>query len=276
MLFRSVLNPGTGLLITSNRVDLGTGSINFHSGGTVWLCATGNVWTGYEQIQYGCTVRLGVDDALPTGMKLTLGNSTPGNGRFDLYGYAQTVGGLLQYGTSDSYPNNLIRNTRAGVQGTLTVSQASGVSDLFSGRIIEGVDLVKDGAANSVLTLAGTNSFTGCARVAGGTLAVASAGTLGSGCTNVTVTAGTLSLQSSVALSDGATLCLEEGGGATVNLAGGVDQSVAYLFIGGKMQRAGTYGSMSSAAANRSDVYFSGTGVLTVRLDNSGTLLKLQ
>jgi autotransporter-associated beta strand protein len=266
------------MLIVSNRIDTGTGGLNFHSGGIVWLCATGHVWGGYEQIQYGCTVRLGVSDALPVGMKLTLGNTgtPPGNGRFDLYGFNQTIAGLLQYGDSTSYPNNLIRNTRTGVPSTLTVIPAAGVSDTFYGRIIEEVSLVKSGATNSTLTLAGANVFTGGVRVTSGTLAVASTGTLGANCTNVTVEAGTLAIQGSASISDTASLVLAEGGAAKVAVTNGVNETVGYLFIGDKMQRAGTYGSMSSTAANKSDTYFAGDGVLTVAFDNAGTLISVR
>jgi autotransporter-associated beta strand protein len=273
-----VLNPNAGMLIVSNRIDLGTGGMNFHSGGIVWLCATGNVWTGYAQIQYGCTVRLGVNDALPTGLKLTLGNTgtPPGYGRFDLYGFSQTVRGLAQYGDAASYPNNLIRNTQSGAPSTFTVSQAAGVSDTFNGLIIENVSLVMAGTPTSILTLAATNSFTGSTTVNGGTLAVGAAGTLGQNCTNVTVAAGTLSLQNSAAIADTATLTLAGGGGAKVNLAAGVNESVRFLFVDSKMQRVGTYGSTGSAAAHRDDTLFSGTGVLTVLNDNSGTVIRMQ
>jgi autotransporter-associated beta strand protein len=273
-----VLNPSTGLLIVSNRIDIGTGGLNFHSGGTVWLCATGNVWTGYEQVQYGCTVRLGVDEALPTGVKLTLGNpgTTPGNGRFDLYGFDQTIGGLAQYGDAASYPNNLIRNTQAGDPATLTVSQAAGVSDTFSGRIIENVSLVMAGTPTSTLTLASTNSFSGATVVSGGTLVVSATGTLGDNCTNVVVEAGTLALQNSAVIANTATLTLVSGGGAKVDLAAGVDESVRYLIVDDKMLRAGTYGSTDSTAANKDNDLFSGTGLLRVLNDNSGTVITLK
>jgi autotransporter-associated beta strand protein len=260
-----VLNP-SGMLIVSNRIELGTGGVNFHSGGTVWLCSTGNTWTGYSQIQYGCIVRLGADHALPTGIKLTLGNpgTPPGNGTLDLYGFDQTVGGLIQNGTDPSFPNNLIRNSQAGDPSTLTVSQAAGVSDFFSGRLRENLSLVKAGAANSVLTLNGTNSFSGSTLVTGGTLTLSPTGTLGVACTNIAVSAGTLSVQNSDALSDDATVSLAAGGAAKLSLAAGVTEVVSFLFIDGDLQRPGTYGSADSGATFKDSTTFSGTGVLRV------------
>ncbi len=272
-----VLNP-SGTMIVSNRIELGSGGLNFHSGGTVWLCSTGNVWTGYSQIQYGCNLRLGADNALPTGIKQTFGNTgtPPGSGRLDLYGYHQTIGGLIQYGNDASYFNNLIRNTQPGAPSVLTVSQAAGVSDTFSGRIIENVSLVKAGAANSSLTLTGTNSLSGSVTVNGGTLTVGGAGTLGDACTNVVVTAGTLALQNSATIANTATLSLTGGGSAKIDLAAGVDESVRYLFIDGNMQRVGTYGSGTSPASHKDSTLFSGTGVLRVLSDNSGTMILVQ
>jgi autotransporter-associated beta strand protein len=273
-----VLNP-SGMLIVSNRIDIGTGGLNFHSGGTVWLCSTGNLWTSYSQLQYGCTVRLGVDDALPTGVKLTLGNTgtPPGNGRLDLYGFDQTVAGLQQYGNDASYPNNLIRNTQAGVPSTVTVSQAAGVSDTFYGRIIENVSLVKAGASNSTLTLGATNALTGWVTVSGGTLALSPAGTLGVACTNITVVAGTLAVENSDALSDAATLSLAGGGAGKVSLSAGVNEAVGLLVLDGELQRPGTYGSTGSTATYKDDTIFSGTGVLSVLHGKSiGTLITVQ
>jgi len=273
-----VLNP-SGMLIISNRIDLGAGGLNFHSGGTVWLCSTGNVWTGYSQIQYGCNLRLGANNALPTGIKQTFGNTgtPPGNGRLDLYGFNQTIGGLIQYGNDASFPNNLIRNMQAGAPSVLTVSQAAGVSDFFSGRIIENVSLVMAGAPTSTLTLGGTNALTGSVTVNGGTLALSPTGTLGVACTNITVAAGTLALQNSDALSDAATLAVAGGGAAKVNLASGVVETVAYLLIDGELQRPGTYGSTGSSATYKDNVCFAGTGILNVlHGKNTGTLIGIR
>ena len=270
-----VLNPNAGMLIVSNSINLGTGGMNFHSGGTVWLCATGSVWSGYQQVQYGCIVRLGVDHALPTGVKLTLGNTgtPPGNGTFDLYGFDQTLAGLAQYGTDASYPNNIIRNTQANDPSTLTITQAAGVNDLFSGRIIERINLVMAGTPTSTLTLAASNTLSGSVVVNGGTLAIGASGSLGPNCTNITVTAGTLSVQNSAgaALADTATIYMSGSGSAKIAVTNGVTETVRFLIVDGKYKRAGTYGSSDSPAANRDSTLFSGMGVLNVRSDISGT-----
>jgi autotransporter-associated beta strand protein len=166
-----VLNSSAGFLIVSNTVSIGSGLVNFHSAGTIWMCSASNTW-GSAQIQYGGVLRLGADEAMAVGKRVTMGNPEPGNGKLDLYGYSQTIGGLTEYGTAASKPNNIITNGRPSSVSTLTVSQTAGTADFFSGRLLGALGLVKAGAANSVLTLAGVNTFTGDTGLAGGTLAV--------------------------------------------------------------------------------------------------------
>ncbi|HQQ92389.1 MAG TPA: hypothetical protein PLU38_11045 [Kiritimatiellia bacterium] len=55
-----------------------------------------------------------------------------------------------------------------------------------------------------------------------------------------------------------------------------MNEAVAYLYLNGEMRRVGTYGSTSSPAAHKNDTFFSGTGVLTVLYDKSGTLIKVR
>jgi autotransporter-associated beta strand protein len=269
-----VLSPNSAMIV-SNTIDIGAGLINFHSGGLTTLCSTSNTW-GSAQIQYGGIVRLGTNDALAVGKQVWLGNNEPGNGKIDLYGYSQMLGGLQEYGNVTSKLYNVVTNGRPEKSSTLPLNMGSGVTNLFGGRLCGTMDLVKAGAANSLMTLWGTNSLSGKVTVTGGTLALSATGVLGADCTNVTVSAGTLSLQNSSALPSSVVVGLASGGSAKVSLSSGVNQSVAYLFIDGQMQRAGTYGSTSSAAANKNDALFSGAGVLTVRLDNTGTLFRVQ
>jgi len=270
-----VLNPSVGTLTISNVIDIGAGTMSFHSGAVNYLCATGHIW-GSAQVQYGNTLRLGVDDALPKARPLTIGNSTPGNGRLDLNGCQQTIGSLLEQGTVASFPNNIITNSAPLGIATLTVSQGAGISDSFGGRILGAVTLVKDGAADSVLTLRGMNALSGTVAVQSGTLALDATGRLGAGCTNLLVAAGVLAVGNDAALSESATLSLAAGGGAKVNLAADVTQRVDYLFIGDTMQRVGSYGSTASTATHRDDTYFAGTGILRVLRDNSGTMIILR
>jgi autotransporter-associated beta strand protein len=130
------------------------------------------------------------------------------------------------------------------------------------------------------LALNGANTYSGGTVVDAGTLVVSGASaTLGTG--NVTVnsanasfagSAAKLTIQSGVlnAISDTATLSLAGGNAAGtaddgfVELQSGVNETVGGLKLGGVPQVDGTFGSTSSAAANKNDEYFSGSGVITV------------
>ena len=269
-----VMNPsGTSAIIISNRVDLGTGTLSCHSSGTVLLCATGHVLSSVTA-QYGCTVRLGMDDALSANRQFLLGNHEGGNGSLDLNGFSQSISRVYEQGTTASRPNNLVTNSHPSAVSTLTVNSDPDMDDTFLGKIIGAINLVKAGAANSTLTLEGANNIDGSITVRGGTLTVGAAGTLGAGVSGVTVEGGTLRLQNSSVIPDSVTVQMPAttDSGAKVHLDEGVSETVAWLLYGDKIQRAGTYGSSASSAQYQDNTRFAGTGMLRVRRDNAGTL----
>jgi autotransporter-associated beta strand protein len=273
----SQAQPGTELFV-SNTVDCGTGDytvLGVNTQGVVNICSTGNNWA-YLWIQQGGTARLGVDDALPTDKIVRMGWTSGTIGSWDLAGFNQTVAGLIVYGTALTYRNNVISNSAPSRFSTLTVNPAAGASSTFAGRMIGAVNLVKAGAADSQLLLTDVNELSGTATVAGGKLVLDTAGSLGASCTNLVVDAGTLEVRNSSAISDRAGLSIAAGGGAKVELAAGVNEAVGHLSLDGEMRRVGTYGSTSSAATYKNDEFFSGTGVLTVLYDKSGTLIKVR
>ncbi len=172
--------------------------------------------------------------------------------------------------------------------GTLDFGAAEGVVWVLGqnvntiGAVITGSGgLTKTGTGELVLT--GANTYGGASHVSGGALRVgdgAVSGRLGTG--DVTVhTGASLRLSNGGALADGATLSVLRQGLFTgrVALDAGVAESVRYLFLGGQPMAAGTYGSGASAAANKSDTFFSGTGVLTVTGDarqlGCGTVVRI-
>jgi autotransporter-associated beta strand protein len=111
---------------------------------------------------------------------------------------------------------------------------------LLTGPITSAVgtgNLHKSGTAT--LTLSGVNSYTGTTTVAAGVLACNSATALGQG---------------PVAITSGAKL--------TLNFTG--TRQVASLSLGGVSQGNGSYGSTASAAINKNDTYFTGTGTVSV------------
>lgn len=151
----------------------------------------------------------------------------------------------------------------------------SNVVSIGTGNFViqDAITLIKDGVAGSILTLGGPNTFTGSTIVRGGTLKLDPLGTLGMNCTNVVVEGGTLELNNSSSIADTAVLSMVSGAGASIALAGGVDEAVEYLFIDGEMQSSGSYGSTSSSAIFKNNTYFAGAGILRVRKDNRGTII---
>ena len=65
--------------------------------------------------------------------------------------------------------------------------------------------------------------------------------------------------------------------GAKVTLLAGVNETVGWLYLGEKMQRAGTYSATSGGGVQVTDAtHFSGTGILTVLHDHCGTIVSLR
>lgn len=252
-------DPSARVRIAENPVHLGGSTFYAHSTALLILDVTNNVWGTLEAA--GITsVRTDRPNVLPPASTLRLASGVTVS--IDLNGQDQTVGKL-----ECTVVGNYFLGSAS--PATLTVNQTS--ASEFKGSVTGAVSLVKSGTG--ALTLSGTNTLSGAVVVSNGTLLVTGAGTLGLACTNVVVAGGTLTLSNSVALADTAALNLANGGGAKVDLAAGVNESVGYLYYNGRQQRAGTYGSTDSAAANKNNEHFSGTGVLRVLHDNAGTVL---
>lgn len=134
--------------------------------------------------------------------------------------------------------------------GLTTLSYFSTANQTLSGTISGTGSLQMDGTGT--LTLSGNNTFSG----------------------TTTVNAGTLALAAGTCLSDTNRLTIASG--AKVQLNAGVKEKVALLTLGTTSQTIGTYGSTASSAANKTDTYFSGTGVLYVGVEfpPAGTLIQ--
>jgi fibronectin-binding autotransporter adhesin len=158
--------------------------------------------------------------------------------------------------------NGRTASDTAGIQN-LTLA-GTGTGHAISGTIRNAADF-DDGSNSNALplslvktnsstwTLSGANTFSGTTTVSGGTLVLAA----------------------STCLSD--TNLLSIASGAKVQLNDGVKEVVGLLKTNGVAVANGTYGSTSSAAATKTDTFFSGTGVLYVGMPvpPSGTLIIL-
>jgi hypothetical protein len=63
---------------------------------------------------------------------------------------------------------------------------------------------------------------------------------------------------------------------AVIDISAGLEESVGWLIIDGSEQRGGTYGATGSGAQNIDDIHFSGSGVIKILHDNSGTMIILR
>ncbi len=262
---------GNGTLSVNSRLAIGSTTLQRDDSGTCVINSTGNVWGATAVVQG--TLRLGISEALPATTTLTLGKNAAINNQaaFDLNGNTQTISGLIEQHTMGA---GGLQRIVSAVPATLTVSNSTARTFGTEGSVIEGaVTLIK--ANSGTLTLTGQNTTTGDFVVRGGTLTVSATGSLGSSSTNIVVEAGTLALQNSTAVSDQATVRIA-GGGAKLDLAAGVNETVDRLVLGGTEKRPATYGATGSGAAYQNDIYFSGEGILTVLRGYEGTLILLR
>jgi len=264
----SVSLRGGGTIIINSTINIESSGLQRDDPGTCLINSTGNT-LDFLNILQG-TFKLGVENALPSTTRLTIGKSgNTAHAKFDLNGKSQVIANLVdQHNTSvGGGTQKILSSTPA----TLIVSNMTANTFGLTGSAIEGeVSIVKLG--DGTLTLTSTNTTAGSFIVSNGTLVVSATGSFGENSTNVVVAAGTLTLQSSVSIADTATLSIADGG-AQVNLEPGVNESVAYMFWGETPKRAGTYGATGSGAANIDNAHFAGSGILTVLRDHSGTVI---
>jgi fibronectin-binding autotransporter adhesin len=117
----------------------------------------------------------------------------------------------------------------------------------FSGSIQNDIRVLKNGSGTQ--TLSGANTTTGYLTINEGVLALAAGGSL--------------SEETVVRIYSG----------AQMDLANGIDQTVASLYLDGVLQGKGTFGAIGSGADNESN-YFSGSGIL--RLPPVGSVFKFK
>jgi autotransporter-associated beta strand protein len=211
-----------------SQIVSGTGGFTVQGGGRKLTLTGNNTFSGGLQLTNdGNTVQISSLNALGTGTFRTesaINNSilvpltdlASGTGVSNVIDIAS--GAYLNVNTSgDGGTRNLM------LSGPITSAVGTG-------------NLNKTGAGT--LTLSGANTYTGTTKVAAGTLALSTAGSLGGGALDITA-------------------------GATVALNFTGTRRVSALSFATVAQAAGTYGAAGSGATNTS-TNFSGTGTLTV------------
>ncbi len=149
-------------------------------------------------------------------------------------------------------------------------SRLGGAGDLtIAAPIIGAHGLTKVGAGT--LTLQRASTYTGATTISEGTVVVNGAADSALGTGDVVLTEnGRLTLTDRGAtdnmIANTANVKLKQVGASAsrVTLNAGVNETVQRLYLNNAIQTAGTWGSSASAAQNKNDTYFAGTGVLTV------------
>ncbi|MCX6876664.1 MAG: autotransporter-associated beta strand repeat-containing protein [Verrucomicrobia bacterium] len=222
-----------------------------------------NTYGGDTMAMQG-TLKLGVNNALPTGTKLALGggfyyaadwpelglvppvanplyvnlsNNTT-YGTFDLSGFNQTVAGIGQSANSLNAASNIVTNSSL-TAATFTVHNT--VANTFGGTFSGNLNLVKDGSGTLMQDITAVNSYSG----------------------NTTVNAGMLSLASANANNDGSTVTIASSG-AQLDLSFAGSETVDKFYIGGTPMPAGDYEGVDNPGSGTEIAQLTGAGTLHV------------
>ena len=248
---------------SNNQTSTFSGNIQ-NSSGTLALTKTGSgtlTLGGTNTFTRGVTINGGVlqlasagalNSAIPNS--LTFGPSAAVGTKLQLNGNSVTISSLA----TNALPGSVIVENANATTATLTVNQASATT--FAGVLQDGtgdaLSLTKSGAG--LLTLSGTNSYTGTTTISAGTLVVASGSAIAD--TGAVVLANTV----------GATLQLNAseiigslaGGGAS---GGNVNLQSYVLTVGGANSDT-TYSGVLSGSGS---LVKTGTGTLTLAASNT-------
>ncbi len=144
-----ILNVAAGTLTVGGVIDDGVNAnaLTKTGAGTLVLTAA-NTYDGRTLIDEG-TLKIGVNDALPTATVVRLGSGATA-GTFDLGVFDQSIAGLISESTTGSVTNNLIINTGK----TLTVN---GEVVLGADAVSSSTKVVASGGGSLVINSGGSN-----------------------------------------------------------------------------------------------------------------------
>jgi hypothetical protein len=232
----------TGLISgPGGLVKDGPGGLRVHGYDVNAHTAAPNTFSGGTTINSGTLIWGTMDGGISPPINAALGSGP----------VTINPGGVLEFERVDNATNALIcnggtvySNNGWGAKwgGPVTLNAITTVDATwnmtFNGNISgEGGFTTKGGR---IVTLAGTNSFTGANKVTAGTLTCTKSAALGTGPLDIST-------------------------GAKVNLNFTGTRTIAALtYNGGPPLAPGTYGSTASPATHKNDTYFSGTGTVTI------------
>ncbi|MEZ0276564.1 MAG: beta strand repeat-containing protein, partial [Roseimicrobium sp.] len=165
-----------GVLEIAGVIDSGGAALGFNirahnNDGTVMLSNANNTYLGATTV-VGGILKAGVDNALPDGTVVNLGNSQgQGTATFDLNGFDQRVAGVT------AVAGNSVAATVTNTSTTASVLTVANATIVTNTAVIDGnLSLVKEGDGTFALTR--SNIYTGTTTVNAGTLELS--GALGS------------------------------------------------------------------------------------------------
>ena len=272
----TIFSYGGVLNTTLNGATTGTGNLRLASQGgasthkAVWTLNAASSYSGSTAIVNtdglaDITVKLGVDNALPTATSLNLtgatGQATVGGvyTTLDLNGFSQTLAGLTDTGASQSKAQGFGKRVinSSGTLSTLTLNIASGtntygttgtnvLAGTIGGTTAAGVaanNLALTKTGTGTLVLGGTNTYTGTTTVSSGTLLVntgasiaASASIVNGGLLRVNGTAGSVTVNSGATLGGSGSvgaLSLNSGGLLNPGNSPGTLTAASAIVLGG-------------------------------------------
>ncbi|MEO6477244.1 autotransporter-associated beta strand repeat-containing protein [Luteolibacter sp.] len=190
--------------ITSNVT--GTGSLNKTGAGTLTLSGN-NTYSGVSNIRNGTVILAVNNTGLNAATTLTLGDATANtNGVLKLDGYSQTLASLLKTGNGTG--NRVVGGN--SILSNLTLNNAGNVTyaGILGGTGTNENNLALTKTAAGILTLSGTNTYTGGTTISAGTIAISASNNLGNASGALNIGAGTLQITST--FSSGRTLNLTD------------------------------------------------------------------
>jgi autotransporter-associated beta strand protein len=243
--------------------------------------STYDLSTGFRALntstEYATTLTAGADhnvsinsvslaaDATINSLRYTGGSTSVGQGRT----LTITSGGLFFNGSGTLGVSGAVSAGTVNLGATEGVISVHASNSATIGAVIAGTDGFSK-VQSGTLTLTGANTVGGPVHVGGGTLRVGDgtySSNVGSGDVNVHAGA-TLRISCDAAIINDATVTLYNLGPdfyfGKIEIDAGRDETVKLLYLGEQGMSAGTYGSTASAATNKDDRYFAGTGILTV------------
>ncbi len=252
-------------------------TIGVDNGGSFHVSAVSNAW-GYVSLSSG-TFLCGAAGVMPTNSYVSFGRSWTQSGFLDLNGFDQQVK-YLAYSAGTTATTNMA--VKSAVPATLTLQHDTSTTRTFVGYFSGKASLRHRNSGTLAFTApSSASTTTGDLLIEAGTVAFRN-GAKWTGSTNITVTAGTLSVEGGTGATFGGNSAalnitrLHLTSASTVNLSSGVTDYVRAATLDGEHLPIGSYGSLSSNAQYKSP-RFTGDGILYVlRSEALGTLFYLR